>query len=137
MNPGPTALFWGGATELRMIANVAGLRRRRCNMGGRWRVEPGMAAQNECALGPGKVVPVVNRERCENKGPCVDVCPYGVFTIHALAEVDKRRLSWKGRVRLWAHGGQQAHASFAERCEGCGLCVAACPEKAITLQRVG
>ena len=96
----------------------------------------GMATPNECAFGPGEVVPVVNRERCENKGPCADVCPYGVFTIHALTVEDKSRLSWKGRVRLWAHGGQQAHATFAERCQGCGLCVAACPEKAITLQRI-
>ena len=94
-----------------------------------------MTLEKECAFGPGDVTPVINRERCEAKGPCEAVCPYGVFTLGALSEADKGNLSWKGRLKLWAHGGRQAHATFAERCQGCGLCVAACPEKAITLQR--
>jgi 4Fe-4S ferredoxin len=94
-----------------------------------------MAPENECAFGPGEVVPVVDRERCENKGTCAVVCPYGVFTLHALSAEDNGALSWIGRLKLWAHGGQQAYATFAERCHGCGLCVAACPEKALTLHR--
>ncbi len=81
-------------------------------------------------------MPVINRERCENKGPCVEVCPYGVLVIHDVLEADRRSLSTVGRLKLWVHGGKQAYATFAERCRGCGLCVAACPEKAISLKRL-
>ena len=95
-----------------------------------------MAASSECAFGPGAVVPVIDRERCENKGPCVEVCPYDVLVIRAVVGADKANLTLRGRVKLWAHGGKQAYAEFADRCQGCGLCVAACPEKAITLRRV-
>jgi 4Fe-4S ferredoxin len=82
------------------------------------------------------VRPVINRKLCENKGSCVTVCPYDVFVIRELDEEDKRELGPLDRVKLWVHGGKQAYADFADRCRGCGACVAACPESAISLTRL-
>lgn len=58
-----------------------------------------------------------------------------VLIVRKLTDAQKDTLSLPGRVKLWAHGGRQAHAEFADRCHGCGLCVTACPQKAISLKR--
>lgn len=95
-----------------------------------------MAAATDCVFVPGTMQPVINRERCENKGACVTVCPYDVFVVRDVEEEDKRALSALGRIKLWVHGSKQAYADFADRCQGCGLCLSACPESAISLRRV-
>jgi 4Fe-4S ferredoxin len=87
-----------------------------------------------CKQPPGRFEPVINRSRCEAKGPCVQVCPVNVFAISPLTPAEKFGLSWLGKAKAWAHGNKQAHAVRAEACEACGLCVEACPEKAITLR---
>jgi NAD-dependent dihydropyrimidine dehydrogenase PreA subunit len=89
-----------------------------------------------CKHPPGVVAPVVDRNRCEAKEDCVRVCPYAVFEIRALAPADRRGLSLVGRLKAWAHGNRQAFAVNAAECHGCGLCVAACPEDAIRLERI-
>lgn len=64
------------------------------------------------------------------------MCPYDVFEIGTLAPAERGALSFKGRLKGFAHGYRQAFAVRAELCHGCGLCVAACPERAITLVRL-
>lgn len=84
---------------------------------------------------PGRFVPHINRNRCEGKGDCVAVCPYGVFTVATLGLFDRRSLTLVGQFKGWAHDWQQAFAVNAAACEACGHCVSACPEDAITLVR--
>jgi NAD-dependent dihydropyrimidine dehydrogenase PreA subunit len=84
----------------------------------------------------GVLAPVIDRDRCEGKQDCVRVCPYHVFEIHTLSSADKSTLSLLGRVKAWAHGNRQSFAVRAGDCHACGLCVTACPEDAITLERV-
>jgi len=78
--------------------------------------------------------PVINRDRCEAKEDCVAVCPYDVFAIQPLTAEDKAGLSTMGRIKAYFHGNRQAYAVRADACHGCGLCVKACPEKAIKLR---
>jgi len=78
--------------------------------------------------------PVIDRNRCEAKEDCVAVCPYDVFAIQVLTPEDKAGMSTRGRIRAFFHGNRQAFAVRPDQCHGCGLCVKACPEKAIKLR---
>jgi len=89
---------------------------------------------SSCADDAGRLIPVIDRNRCEAKGDCVQVCPYDVFEIGRLSSADRAGLSLVGRIKAFAHAYQQAFAVHADRCHGCGLCVQACPEKAIELR---
>ena len=81
--------------------------------------------------------PVIDRRKCEGKQDCVRVCPYGVFEIGVLDDAQRAALPlFPYRLKAWAHGYKQAFATKADQCHGCGLCVTACPEKAITLEAV-
>jgi NAD-dependent dihydropyrimidine dehydrogenase PreA subunit len=86
-----------------------------------------------CKAEPGAFHPQVNRARCEGKRDCVDVCPYDVFEVRTVDEAEYRALPFGARLKLWVHGKQTAYTPRAAACQACGLCVVACPEKAITL----
>ncbi|MFT4074157.1 MAG: 4Fe-4S dicluster domain-containing protein [Asticcacaulis sp.] len=89
-----------------------------------------------CKQVPGIFTPVINRARCEGKADCVVICPYEVFELDILPAEDRTRLNTLARIKGFLHGWKQAFAVNAEACRACGLCVSACPEKAITLRRV-
>ncbi|HVN40649.1 MAG TPA: ferredoxin family protein [Myxococcota bacterium] len=90
-------------------------------------------ATSECKGEPGRVAPVVDRNRCEAKEDCVRVCPYDVFEIRSLTREDRASLSLLGKLKAWAHGNRQAYVVRGADCHACQLCIDACPEKALTL----
>ncbi len=94
------------------------------------------AEKDPCKPDAGRWVPRIDRERCEAKADCVAVCPFDVFQIGRLSEAERGALSLRGKVRAFFHGNKQAYAVRAADCHGCGLCVKACPEKAIKLEAV-
>lgn len=92
-----------------------------------------MADTDSCGDIPGKVAPVVDRNRCEGKAACVRVCPYNVFAMGTLTPQQRRELTLLGRVKAWAHGGKQAMVVNGSDCHACQLCIKTCPEQALTL----
>lgn len=88
-----------------------------------------------CKQEPGIIIPVVSLKRCEGKGDCVEVCPENVFQIRRIDDSDYRNLGTLQKFKLRVHGMKVAYTPNADACRACGLCVSACPEHAITLQR--
>ncbi|MCA8276051.1 4Fe-4S dicluster domain-containing protein [Burkholderia sp. AU30280] len=84
---------------------------------------------------PGVIAPVVDLKRCEGKGACVAVCPENVFEIRRIDQADYLGLAVMHRLKLRVHGMKVAYTPNADACRSCGLCVTACPERAITLAR--
>lgn len=93
------------------------------------------ATKNPCRQPAGFVRPVVDPARCEGKAACVAACPLDVFEIVRIASDTFDTLPRFAKFKVWVHGMKTAATPRADACEACGLCVAACPEKAIRLQR--
>ncbi len=92
-----------------------------------------MPTKSNCKQEPGMLTPIIDRNRCEGKAACVAVCPVDVFQVKTLPKEMRTSLSFIGKLKGFAHGWQQAIIVNANVCEGCGLCIKACPESAITL----
>ena len=90
----------------------------------------------KCRAEPGAYAPIVNQAKCEGKRDCVEVCPYDVFEVRKIDENDFDRLSFFGKMKSRVHGKMTAYTPRVDLCQACGLCVVACPEKAITLRKL-
>jgi len=87
----------------------------------------------DCKHPTGAFMPVIDRFRCEGERPRL---PLQRVRDRQARRGRTREPSLIGRMKATVHGNRQAFAVRAEQCQGCGLCVAACPEKAIKLARV-
>jgi 4Fe-4S ferredoxin len=91
----------------------------------------------KCLASPGIWAPMIDRARCEGKEDCVAVCPYSVFELGTLTDREFNSLGFVGRLKARSHDRRTARTPNAGSCRACGLCVVACPEEAISLQRAG
>ncbi len=88
----------------------------------------------DCRAEPGRHVVLVDRGKCEGKGDCVEVCPYGVFEVRKIDDADYAALGLLGKLKSRAHGRLTAYTPKLDACQACGMCVVACPEHALTLR---
>jgi NAD-dependent dihydropyrimidine dehydrogenase PreA subunit len=65
----------------------------------------------------------------------VEVCPHDVCEVGQINDADFEKLTFFQKLKSRAHGRKTAYTPRADACQACGLCVVACPEKAIELQR--
>lgn len=53
----------------------------------------------KCAADAGAYQPVIDRNACEGKRDCVEVCPYGVFEVRRINDEDFSGLSFLGKLK--------------------------------------
>jgi NAD-dependent dihydropyrimidine dehydrogenase PreA subunit len=85
---------------------------------------------DECGGLPGKVAPVVDRNRCEGKAACVRVCPYNVFVMGTLTQ--EQFESILGKMKAWAHG-ETSHGRERRRLPRVSAMHQSVSEQALTL----
>src|ERR1700747_3294717 len=90
---------------------------------------------SQCEPEAGRLIPIIDRNRCDGKQDCVAVCPFDVFAIQRLTALDLAIFSVSPRKAHKLVGKWQAFTVRAEACHACNVCVVAGPEDAIRLVR--
>jgi 4Fe-4S ferredoxin len=94
-----------------------------------------MAESNKDCREPELMQPIIHLGKCEGAGDCAEVCPYDVFEIRKASEAERAGFNFKERIKSFVHRHKKGFVVKANQCHACGLCVKACPEKAIKLVR--
>jgi 4Fe-4S ferredoxin len=81
------------------------------------------------------MMPQIRLGKCEGAGDCAEVCPYDVFEIRKATKDERANFNLKERIKSFVHGHKKGFVVKPEQCQACGLCVKACPEKAIKLAK--
>ena len=92
--------------------------------------------EEQCHQPPGIFRPFVDPARCEGAAECVRICPFDVFEVTRIDAQVFKNLSLSTKAKIWIHGMRSAVTPNADACQACGLCVSACPEKAIVLRKI-
>ncbi|MGZ3898977.1 MAG: 4Fe-4S dicluster domain-containing protein [Bacteroidia bacterium] len=92
--------------------------------------------RDNCKEEAGQLIPIVDLNKCESKGPCISACPYDVFEMKEISNEEYSSLSFVGKLKTRYHGREKAIVVRPEKCHACGLCVTSCPEHAIKLTKV-
>lgn len=91
---------------------------------------------DNCKEESGKLVPLIDLNKCEGKTPCMPICPYNVLEIKEISQEQYKTLSFFGKLKTFVHGKKKAFVVQPDACHACGLCVSACPERAIKLVKI-
>ncbi len=94
-----------------------------------------MASPTTDCREPQIMKPLIHLGKCEGAGDCADVCPYDVFEIRKATDAERQGFNLKERIKSFVHGHNKGFVVKPNQCHACGLCVKACPEKAIKLTR--
>ncbi|MCO4744851.1 MAG: 4Fe-4S dicluster domain-containing protein [Proteobacteria bacterium] len=80
------------------------------------------------------LIAVVDRSRCEARGPCTSACPTKAIKVRRVSDDVRADLGRLARLKLWMHGGDQAFID-PDACLGCAACVQVCPENALGMRK--
>ena len=78
-------------------------------------------------------IPEIDLNKCESDGICVKSCLFKVFEMNLISDRQFSKLSLIGKIKTLFHGRNKAIVIYPYQCTGCGVCIIACPEKAIKL----